>query len=267
LTYPPDFTLRLNGVPAIHHCEPWWRWSPPPLPDYDLWCILEGEGVIRLSEKTYELRTGICFILTPGEAPIATQNPHQRLKVFYVHFDPLDRHGSVIPPREMSLPPQGIVVKDTGFFEGQARSCAAYAEHGGEALARRQMVLTVEQLLLHLWEEASRPAMNPLDQRLREIGAEIRGNPGGDWSVEVQAERACLSRSQYTRRFVHLYGIAPNRFVIRCRLERAAQLLAETDMTVGETAEALGYRDLFFFSRQFKTHFGVPPGTLRRTGR
>jgi AraC-like DNA-binding protein len=167
----------------------------------------------------------------------------------------------------MALPPQGIVVKDIGFLEAQARRCAAYAEHEGETLAKRQTVLTVEQLLLYLWEESSRPAMNPLDQRLREIGAEIRGSPGRDWSIEVQAERAHLSRSQYTRRFVHLYGIAPNRFVIRCRLERAAQLLAETDMTVGETAEALGYRDLFFFSRQFKTHFGVPPGTLRRTGR
>ena len=135
----------------------------------------------------------------------------------------------------MCLPPQGMILQERAFFDGQARRCAAYAEHEGDLLAQRQAALLMEQMLLYLWEEASRPLVNPLDRRLREIGSAIRGNPGEEWSVEAQAERACLSRSQYTRRFVRLYGISPTQFVIRCRLERASQLLLETDMTVSRS--------------------------------
>ncbi len=259
--------LRLNGVPRIHHCEPWWRWSPPPLPDYDLWCVLEGEGEIRLSGQTYGLRPGICFILPPGAAPAATQDPHHRLQVFYAHFEPLDTVGAMIPPESMWLPSPGVVLQEKTYFDAQARRCAAYGEQEGELLARRQTVLLVEQMLLHLWEESSRPTVSPLDRRLREIASEIRSRPGDNWSVAVQAEHACLSRSQYTRRFGLLFGHSPTAFVIRCRLERASQLLSETDMTVREVSEVLGYTDLFFFSRQFKRRFGVPPGTMRRTDR
>ena len=267
MTHPPKFALQLKHPPRIYRCEPGWRWSPPPLPDYDLWFVLEGEGEMHLQGRTHALRPGICFIVPPGAAPSATQNPRNRLEVFYVHFEPLEDSGAMISLDAMLLPPQGMVLQDRALFDEQARRCAAYAEHEGDLLAQRQTALLVEQMLLHLWEEAARPMVNPQDRCLREIGAAIRGNPGAEWSVESQAERACLSRSQYTRRFVRLYGISPTQFVIRCRLERASQLLSETDMTVSEVADVLGYRDLFFFSRQFKSHFGRPPGILRRVGR
>jgi AraC-like DNA-binding protein len=217
--------------------------------------------------QPYLLRPGICFVLPPDSEPVAAQDPRHRLQVFAVHFEPLNGQGDPLPPGILGLPPQGIVLQDRTFFETLARRCAAAAEREGDAVARRQAVLFVEQMLLHVWEEAGRSVVNPLDSRIREIYAEIRASPGEEWGLARQAARACLSRSQYTRRFVNLFGVAPRQFVIRCRLERAAQLLSETDMTVGETAEALGYRDLFFFSRQFKNHFGVPPGTLRRAGR
>ncbi len=221
---------------------------------------------MRLMGQTYALRPRTCFIVPPGAEPSATQDPdpRHRLQVFAVHFEPLDAFGTMIPPVQMRLPPQGMILQERAFFDEQARRCAAYAEHEGEILAQRQVALLVEQMLLYLWEEALRPLENPLDRRLRKIGAEIRRNPGEEWPVETQAERACLSRSQYTRRFVRLYGVSPTQFVIRCRLERAAQLLSETDMTVREVADVLGYRDLFFFSRQFKSYFGRPPGMQRQ---
>ncbi len=198
---------------------------------------------------------------------MATQNPRHRLQVFYAHFEPRDASGMMIPQEAMGLPPPGVALHEKSFFDAQARRCAAYEEQEGDPLARRQTVLLIEQMLLHLWEEVSRPTVSPLDRRLREIASEIRTRPGDNWAVDIQASRACLSRSQYTRRFSGLFGAAPTAFVIRCRLERASQLLTETDMTVREVSEVLGYRDLFFFSRQFKNHFGVPPGTVRRTDR
>ena len=47
-------------------------------------------------------------------------------------------------------------------------------------------------------------------------------------------------------------------------MERAQQLLRESRMPIGQTASALGYADMFFFSKQFKQWFGV---SLRKWSR
>ena len=59
------------------------------------------------------------------------------------------------------------------------------------------------------------------------------------------------------------------------RIERAQHLLMHTGMNVTEVADALGYRDIFFFSRQFKQYTGRarrksanasrPPDSIRQT--
>lgn len=260
-------SLRLNGTPFIHRCEPGWRWAPKrPLPDHDLWYVMEGIGEMRLLGETHPLRPGVCFVVPPGALPSATQEPERRLHVFAIHFDFLDEAGA---PVTRPLAPQGWCIGERAYFDGLARRCVERARRGGDgdSLAGRQTVLLVEQMLLHLWEEAARPAEDPADRKLREIAAAIRDAPGEGWDVAAQAARACLSRSQYTRRFTRLFGVPPARFVVDSRLERAAQLLHETDMTVSEIADALGYRDLFFFSRQFKARQGVPPSALRRSAR
>jgi AraC family transcriptional regulator, arabinose operon regulatory protein len=257
---PPFATIQLNNRPQVYNCEP--RWSPQPLPDFDLWCVFEGEGEMRLGEAIHPLSPGVGFVIPPGATPIATQNIERRLVVFAVHFYPLDTAGQL---STLSPFPLTYRLQDLGFFVEMAYRCQAAGARGG-VLGEHQARLFVEQMLLQILEEADRADDSPVDARLREIVREIRSAPGKDWSVEEQAVRACLSRSQYTRRFTALMGVSPTQFVVQTRLERAAQLLRETDMTLQEIASVLGYRDPFFFSRQFRQHRGVTPGSVRGVG-
>jgi iron complex transport system substrate-binding protein len=39
--------------------------------------------------------------------------------------------------------------------------------------------------------------------------------------------------------------------------------LAPRDLSIGEVADQLGYRDVYFFSRQFKKYAGCAPGKYR----
>ena len=48
-----------------------------------------------------------------------------------------------------------------------------------------------------------------------------------------------------------------------CRTIRAKDLLQESGISIGEVAEALGYLDVFFFSRQFKPLVGLSPAKFR----
>ena len=77
------------------------------------------------------------------------------------------------------------------------------------------------------------------------------------------AGRAALSRAQFTRRFVAQFGMSPAQYLIQARIDRAHQLLTETGMTVTQTAAALGYTDVPYFSRQYKQRTGRLPSDDR----
>ncbi|MNJ01019.1 HTH-type transcriptional activator Btr [compost metagenome] len=52
-------------------------------------------------------------------------------------------------------------------------------------------------------------------------------------------------------------------YIIKTRIDRAQHLLLHAGMNVTEVADALGYRDIFFFSRQFKQYTGKSPSEIR----
>jgi AraC-like DNA-binding protein len=67
----------------------------------------------------------------------------------------------------------------------------------------------------------------------------------------------------FSRVFAKVTGRRPQEWIIEARLARARQLLAETGLTVSQIAEALGFRDVFFFSRQFTQRTGQTPTAYR----
>ena len=52
------------------------------------------------------------------------------------------------------------------------------------------------------------------------------------------------------------------RFLLRLRMNRAAELLIDDGLMVKEVADKLGFPDAFTFSRAFKRIHGVPPSGL-----
>lgn len=211
--------------------------------------------------RSFPLGPDICFVVPRGISPVATQNPRHRLTVFACHFEPETPTEAGQP--DWQPPPAIVLRREAAFFWKLAERCEQCAARG-DVLGQTQSRQCIEQMVLHLWEQVLIPSPTPEEERIQEVMRAIRDFPGRDWSVDRQAERVDLSRAQYTRLFTRVSsGIPPAAFVAQTRLERAAQLIRETDMTLTHIAEALGYRDLFYFSRQFKKHYGIPPKRLR----
>ena len=84
-------------------------------------------------------------------------------------------------------------------------------------------------------------------------------------SLEVSelAKIACLSESQFRKRFVKLFKISPSRFINRIRVQTAAKLLLSSDAPIAEIALQCGFCDQSYFTRQFSTFFGLPPKRYR----
>lgn len=60
--------------------------------------------------------------------------------------------------------------------------------------------------------------------------------------------------------------MTPQQYLIERRMQRAWQLLSETDLQVQQVAERVGYSNLAAFSDRFRRHFGRSPRQFRRYG-
>lgn len=87
----------------------------------------------------------------------------------------------------------------------------------------------------------------------------LHNNPAHPWTVATLAAETGVSRAALARRFTELVGEPPMTYLTGWRLALAADLLRETDATVGAVARQTGYGSSFALSTAFKRVRGVSP--------
>ncbi len=89
----------------------------------------------------------------------------------------------------------------------------------------------------------------------------------GPLDVEGLASAAFLSRAHFIRRFRDTFGETPHRYLQRRRIERAMEMLRNTDMPVTEICLEVGFTSLGSFSRTFREVVGTSPRAYRERAR
>ncbi|MBO0769705.1 MAG: helix-turn-helix transcriptional regulator, partial [Solirubrobacterales bacterium] len=82
--------------------------------------------------------------------------------------------------------------------------------------------------------------------------------------VAALARIAHVSASHFGREFRAVFGETPHHYLQRRRVERAMELLRETERPVTEVCFDVGFASLGTFSRTFKEIVGEPPSAYRR---
>lgn len=95
----------------------------------------------------------------------------------------------------------------------------------------------------------------------------LRAGLSRPWRIAELAQEVAISPSQLARLFRSQVGISPATFLRQLRADRMAELLATTDVTVGEAATAVGWSEAAVASRSFKQRYGVSPRAYARSYR
>jgi iron complex transport system substrate-binding protein len=82
-------------------------------------------------------------------------------------------------------------------------------------------------------------------------------------SMEMMASLFHYSAHYLSRVFKRKYKCSPIEYLIQTRMNRAKFLLNETDVTVRDIADSVGYTDMYYFSRLFKKQTGVTPAQFK----
>lgn len=129
--------------------------------------------------------------------------------------------------------------------------------------------LLVTQLLRG---HSSRGALRPAEARrglatwqVRKVTAYMRERLGAPISLDDLAGVAGLSRFHFCTAFRQATGSTPHEWLVRLRIERARQLLADPALPVTDIALSVGYETPSSFAAAFRKLTGTTPTAYRRS--
>ncbi len=81
-------------------------------------------------------------------------------------------------------------------------------------------------------------------------------------TVEELAELAGCSRWHFSKRFTQISGYKPHDYIMDIKMRQAVKML-ESNLSVKEIVDKIGFSNSAYFCRAFRKTYGVPPGRFR----
>ena len=165
---------------------------------------------------------------------------------------------------EVAAPQQDPISVSGPAEEEAAAPVAASAVH---AVGNPEAAPAVETVEANAPSDSEAPAivLSKEDERFcrkleRIVDTRMR-NP--NLNIDVIAAQFGIGRTNFYRKVRELMGMSPNDYLRKCRMDRAAELLRTTDLPVSDVCVQIGVPDAQYFSRVFKTFYGVTPTAYR----
>jgi len=153
--------------------------------------------------------------------------------------------------------------------QGGARAWLALRLYREYCEADEFSPLAVEGLALELWAETARTARRECDarrpcwlERAREMLREQSASADAPTLARVASEVG-VHPSRLAHEFRRCYRVTAGEYLRRLRVERAADALAGTDLSLSEVAAAAGFYDQSHMTNAFKRATGATPAQYR----
>ncbi len=106
----------------------------------------------------------------------------------------------------------------------------------------------------------------PHYNELVELRSKIYRNPQLKWNVDSMAADVNMSRSYFQHLYSEIFGVSCITDVINGKIEKAKEILSETNCTISQVASMCGYDNEEHFMRQFKKVVGTTAAKYRKNG-
>ena len=158
---------------------------------------------------------------------------------------------------------EALAVSQTEVLENPSKPIAQNLVT--ESVIEHVVAVSEDAESLSVEENESPSEMSKEDERFRRkleriVHTRLR-NP--NLNIDIIAAQLGLGRTNFYRKVRELMGMSPNDYLRKCRMERAAELLCTSELAVNDVCVQVGMPDAQYFSRVFKTFFGVSPSVYR----
>ena len=259
----PEATLGVAGG-GHELCSPTYSIARPGFPYYSVEFVVRGRGWLTLDGARHTLNAGSVFSYGPAVCHQIRTDAHELLEKYFIDF---------AGPRALQI------LEECGLPPGTAGYVTSVGEIQdifdiiirdglrGTATSNTLCAVLFEYLMIKLADLIAPPGTRPSPasdtfQRCRQY---IVANFRRLRSLEQIAAECDLDQAYLCRLFRRFDHPAPYRYLLRLKMNFAAEQLRDPKRLVKEVAASVGFQDPFHFSHAFKNVFGRSPDVFRRS--
>jgi AraC family transcriptional regulator len=242
-----------------------------PAPMFSFWLQLRGTAQVTAAEGSFVLRAGQWIALERGSMP-EVQSDERGLTIALM-LTPDVMHGALDSTDRGLLAGRGEVpLHERRVALRLWRQCASLPNDAGAAAVMRGL----KPLLKH-WQGAQDHFADMIERcpgrsfhrktrifsRIQKARLYLEGNPQRMLRIEDLMELTRFSSWWLSKTFHAVYQETLQKASMRLRMQRARDLLLNSQLSITELAEACGFHDPCSFARQFKAWHGETASTWR----
>jgi AraC-like DNA-binding protein len=134
-----------------------------------------------------------------------------------------------------------------------------------QGLDKNRAIFHLEELLISAMEDtASHKGFNKYRDEIKIICDNMRDHLQNDFDFKSVAASMSVSYSHFRKLFIEYTGVPPHQYLLRTRMNAAAERLQFTDMPLKEIAFELNLGDPVQFSKAFRKMYAMPPAAYRQ---
>lgn len=246
-------------------CEPGWRFGPYVRENYVIHVVTGGRGRYKTASGEYGLSGGSMFVIYPGEETVYQADEEDPWSYMWIGFNGREAENVI---REIGFLRERPVI-EIEKTEGLAAALERILEarHLTFAAAMKRTAAFYDFLAL-LMEQSRRDGIfkdDPEDRYVSRAVEIIAASYMDRVRISEVADVLGINRSYLSSIFKRKMHMSPQEFLINMRLEKAAQMLRETQDQIGSIAATVGYTDALAFSKAFKQKYSESPSDFRRS--
>ncbi len=231
-------------------------------PGHELILCLRGRGYVQLGGKRHEVSKGDFVWINCHRAHEHGAIAEDPWEVFWVRIEGprLERISQMLEVETRPVFPAVDLEGGSAIFHRIFRLMQVAAPGNAPAL-HAEVARLVAFAFNARQSNSAQPAIPaPLQKALEQMRL-FYFQP---LTVASLARHAGMSRSHFARQFKNAFGSSPINWLRRERISQAKRRLGDTSDPIQRIAELVGYRDRFFFSKDFKKLTGSTPREFRR---
>lgn len=239
-------------------CEKSHSFGPCIRSNYLLHYVYNGSGIFQTENKTYHLHEGQMFLISPNQLTYYKADDTNPWLYRWIEFN-----GSM----------SQAILKSVGLDENMPIYTDEEYNSVGNALCDiiSSGEMCFELLMQKFWNLIFKitngeqiNTISNAEEYIQKAETFIKTNVHKKISVSDVAKYIGIDRSYLTRLFNEYKKTSPQNYIISLKMNTAALYLKNTNVSVNETAQSVGYYDTHIFNRTFKKQFGVSPTIWRQ---
>lgn len=261
-----DLTIFQYGW---EQCLPMHSFGPAKRNHYLFHFVFSGKGLLNSNDssdvtKQYKIETNQGFLICPGQVNTYFADEHLPWEYAWVEFDGV-KALEFLEMAGLSYDQPVYRLKKKEHAETMKRLLMHIVDNPFSSPINQigYLYLFFDELIRNSATRRTLPSGNLKDAYVKEAIGFIEKNYSYAITVEDIAAFCNLNRNYLGKLFKESTNQTLQHFLMYYRMNRAAELLKFTDMTINEAGKACGYQNQLHFSRAFKNIFGISPNHWR----